>query len=150
MTGDVWPVAFVALVRRNRRRYGGYIAHLGFAVMLIGVAASSSFQHSRNATLRPGQTVSNDGYVFHYVRPTAVATSERVSFGAVIDVTKHGKQVTTLHTDAELLPVDEHARRVHRPLLRQRQRRQHDRPGRRPAARHLDGRGREPAAAGGR
>ena len=44
MTGDAWPVAVGALVRRNRRRYGGYIAHFGFAVMLIGVAASSSFQ----------------------------------------------------------------------------------------------------------
>ena len=52
--------------------------------MLIGVAASSSFQHSRNATLRPGQSVSNDGYVFRYVRPTASTTPERISFGAVI------------------------------------------------------------------
>jgi cytochrome c-type biogenesis protein CcmF len=104
MTRDAWPVAFVALVRRNRRRYGGYIAHFGLAVMLIGVAASSSFQHSRNATLRPGQSVSNDGYVFHYVRPIAVATAERVSFGAVLDVTKDGKQVTTLRTEQRFYP----------------------------------------------
>ena len=104
VTGDIWPVAVLALVRRNRRRYGGYIAHVGFAVMLIGVAASSSFQHSRNATLRPGQSVSNDGLVFHYVRPTATATSERVSFGAVIDVTKGGKPVTRLHTIQSFYP----------------------------------------------
>jgi cytochrome c-type biogenesis protein CcmF len=104
MTRDAWPVAFVALIRRNRRRYGGYIAHFGLAVMLIGVAASSSFQHSRNATLRPGQSVSNDGYVFHYVRPIAVATAERISFGAVLDVTKGGKQVTTLRTEQRFYP----------------------------------------------
>lgn len=104
MTKDVWPVAFVSLVRRNRRRYGGYIAHFGLAVMLIGVAASSSFQHSRNATLRPGQSVSNDGYVFHYVRPIATTSAERVSFGAVIDVTKRGKQVTTLRTEQSFYP----------------------------------------------
>jgi cytochrome c-type biogenesis protein CcmF len=104
MTKDAWPVAWVGLVRRNRRRYGGYIAHFGLAVMLIGVAASSSFQHSRNATLRPGQSVSNDGYVFRYVRPIATTTAERVSFGAVIDVTKGGKQVTTLHTEQSFYP----------------------------------------------
>jgi cytochrome c-type biogenesis protein CcmF len=104
MTHDAWPLALLALVRRNRRRYGGYIAHLGFAVMLIGVAASSSFQHSRNATLKPGQSVSTDGLIFHYVRPTAVATSERVSFGAVIDVTKNGRQVTRLHTMQSFYP----------------------------------------------
>jgi cytochrome c-type biogenesis protein CcmF len=104
ITKDAWPVAWVGLVRRNRRRYGGYIAHFGLAVMLIGVAASSSFQHSRNATLRPGQSVSNDGYIFHYVRPIAVTSAERVSFGAVIDVTKGGKQVTTLHTEQSFYP----------------------------------------------
>ncbi len=43
------------LVRRNRRRYGGYIVHLGVAVALIGVAASTSFQHSRTATIGPGR-----------------------------------------------------------------------------------------------
>ena len=97
-THSAWPIAFAGLVRRNRRRYGGYTAHFGLAVMLIGVAASSSFQHSRNATLRPGQSVSNDGYVFHYVRPVAKVTSERVALGAVINVTKGGKHVTTLRT----------------------------------------------------
>jgi cytochrome c-type biogenesis protein CcmF len=104
VTKDIWPVAWLGLVRRNRRRYGGYIAHFGLAVMLIGVAASSSFQHSRNATLRPGQSVSNDGYIFHYVRPIAVTSAERVSFGAVIDVTKGGKQVTTLRTEQSFYP----------------------------------------------
>jgi cytochrome c-type biogenesis protein CcmF len=105
MTREIWPAAVLALVRRNRRRYGGYIAHVGFAVMLIGVAASSSFQHSVNATLRPGQSVTNDGLVFHYVRPTTAVTSERISFGAVIDVTdKHGGQVTRLHTMQSFYP----------------------------------------------
>ncbi len=98
MTHDAWPVALLALVRRNRRRYGGYIAHLGFAVMLIGVAASSSFQHVRQATLRPGQSVSNDGLVFHYVRPTESVSAERISFGAILDVTKGAHQVVRLHT----------------------------------------------------
>ena len=98
LTRDAWPVAIAALVRRNRRRYGGYIAHLGFAVMLIGVAASSSFQHVRQASLRPGQSVSDDGYVFHYVRPTEQVSAERISFGAILNVTKHGHTVVRLHT----------------------------------------------------
>ena len=104
VTRDAWPVALLGLVRRNRRRYGGYIAHLGFAVMLIGIAASSSFQHSRNVTLRPGQSVSDDGYVFRYVRPTVAVGAERISFGAIINVTKHGKQITGLHTMQSFYP----------------------------------------------
>ena len=46
MAGEAAPLALLALVRRNRRRYGGYIVHVGIAVLFVGVAASSSFQHS--------------------------------------------------------------------------------------------------------
>ncbi len=47
-----------------------------------GVAGSTSFQHQRFATLRPGQSVHLDGYTFKYVHPTAHATAQKVSFGA--------------------------------------------------------------------
>ena len=104
LTGASVPGAFVALVARNRRRYGGYIVHAGVAIALVGVAASTSFQHQRTATLKPGQSVHTDGYTFKYVRATANATAEKISFGAVLAVTKGGRPVTTLHTSYGLYP----------------------------------------------
>jgi cytochrome c-type biogenesis protein CcmF len=98
------PGALVALVARNRRRYGGYIVHAGVAVALIGVAASTSFQHQRTATLKPGQSVRTDGYTFKYVRATASATAQKISLGAVLAVTKGGQPVTTLRTSYGLYP----------------------------------------------
>jgi cytochrome c-type biogenesis protein CcmF len=98
ITHDAWPMALAALVRRNRRRYGGYMAHLGIAVLLIGVAASSSFQHSHDVVLKPGQSTTVDGYRFAYVRPTEAATASKISFGAVLRVSKGRSYVTTLHT----------------------------------------------------
>jgi cytochrome c-type biogenesis protein CcmF len=95
-TGELWPLAAVALVRRNRRRYGGYTVHAGFALLLIGVAASSSFQSSTDVVLTPGQSTKLDGYTFRYVRPTASASAAKLEFGAVIDVTRGGHQVQTL------------------------------------------------------
>ncbi len=103
-THEVAPVALVSLVRRNRRRYGGYLVHAGIALLLIGVAASSSFQHSRNVTLMPGQSTSVDGYKIAYVRPTVAATSQKLSFGAVLRVTRRGRPVTTLHTTRGFYP----------------------------------------------
>ena len=50
------PVALMALVRRNRRRYGGYIVHLGMAIIFVGVAASSTFQRVHDVSLSPGQS----------------------------------------------------------------------------------------------
>jgi cytochrome c-type biogenesis protein CcmF len=107
MTREAPPVALARLVRRNRRRYGGYIVHAGVAVLLIGVAASSSFQHSREVNLAPGQRASVDGYTISYVRPTASATAQRLSFGAVLRVSKSGKTVTTLRTARGFYPAQD-------------------------------------------
>ena len=104
MTNDSVPVALVQLIRRNRRRYGGYTVHAGLAVLLIGVAASSSFQHSQNVIIKPGQSASVDGYKITYVRPTASATAQKISFGAVLNVTKNGKHVSTLKTTRGFYP----------------------------------------------
>jgi len=104
ITDESPPVALAQLVRRNRRRYGGYIVHAGLAVLLIGVAASSSFQHSHDVVLKPGQSVVVDGYKIRYVRPTAVATPAKLSFGAVLDVSKGGRHVTTLRTSRGFYP----------------------------------------------
>jgi cytochrome c-type biogenesis protein CcmF len=107
MTSESPPVALARLVRRNRRRYGGYIVHAGVAVALIGVAASTSFQHSRTATLKPGQSVRDDGYDFRYVRATASASAQKISLGAILNVSKGGHHVTTVHTTYGLYPAED-------------------------------------------
>ena len=111
MTNESAPVALVALVRRNRRRYGGYLVHVGIAVMFVGVAASSTFQHNRDVSLSPGQSAIVGGYRIHYVRPTASVASDPkgtgslLDLGAVLDVSKHGHHVTTLRPSAGYYPT---------------------------------------------
>ena len=104
MTHDPVPLAFVGLIRRNRRRYGGYIVHAGLAVLLVGVAGSSSFQHSQDVILSPGQRASVDGYTIRYVRPTESVSSQKITFGALLNVTKGGKHVTTITTTRSFYP----------------------------------------------
>jgi cytochrome c-type biogenesis protein CcmF len=105
LTGDPLPLALGQLIRRNRRRYGGYIAHAGLAVLLVGVAGSSSFQHSRQVALKPGQQAKVDGYTIRYVKPLAQAQPGRLAFGAVLDVSKQGKHVTTVSTTRRFYPA---------------------------------------------
>jgi cytochrome c-type biogenesis protein CcmF len=104
MVGESPPVALVSLVRRNRRRYGGYIVHAGLAVLLVGVAASSSLKHSRYATLRPGQSAAIGGYTVKYVRPTVAATAQKISLGAVLRVSRGSQPVARLRTAYGLYP----------------------------------------------
>jgi len=94
----------MALVKRNRRRYGGYVVHIGMAVLFVGVAASSSFQHVSELNLSPGQSTKVGAYTVRYVRPIGTITSQSdgahtgatMSLGAVLDVSKHGRHVATL------------------------------------------------------
>jgi cytochrome c-type biogenesis protein CcmF len=96
LTGESPGLALMSLVARNRRRYGGYAVHVGVAVLLVGVAASTTFQHVRDVRLRPGQSTSVGGYDIRYVRPTAALSAQKITLGAVLDVSRHGRHVTTL------------------------------------------------------
>jgi cytochrome c-type biogenesis protein CcmF len=104
------PVALVSLVRRNRRRYGGYLVHLGVMVLFVGVAASSSFQDIHDARLAPGQSTRVGSYTFTYVRPTSALHAasngrlERISLGAVLKVRKDGGPTRIVRTSKDYFP----------------------------------------------
>ncbi len=59
------------LIGRNRRRYGGYLVHVGIAVLFLGVAASSAFLEQRDVRLSPGDTIQVGDYRVTYREATA-------------------------------------------------------------------------------
>ncbi|MEI8255711.1 MAG: cytochrome c-type biogenesis CcmF C-terminal domain-containing protein, partial [Deltaproteobacteria bacterium] len=60
-----WFTSFGRLVSRNRRRYGGYIVHVGIAMMFLGW--SGQYWHSEaEALLRPGETMTVGEYTVRY------------------------------------------------------------------------------------
>jgi len=99
LSGGTYPRALTALFARNRRRYGGYVVHVGVAILLIAVAASSSFQTSRDLRLRPGDSATVDDYTITYDRPIAEIdpAEQRLTFGSVLDVSRGGKPYATLY-----------------------------------------------------
>ena len=104
------PLAFVSLVRRNRRRFGGYFVHVGIIVMFVGVAASSSFKEVHDVSLNPGEKARVGDYEFTYVEPTAEIHAapngrlERIAFGAHLRVGKAGGDTKLLHTSKDYFP----------------------------------------------
>ena len=110
MSRDSVPAALVAVVRRNRRRYGGYTVHAGIALLFVGVAASSAFQDQRLIQLRPGQTERIDGYAITYERPTSrlIAADngrlERIDLGADLRIRRGDGDAQTLHTYKSYFP----------------------------------------------
>jgi len=90
LSGESTPAAMVGLVTRNRRRYGGYIVHAGVAVVLIGIAASSSFQTNRDVNLKPGESTVVDGRRITYVKPIVEVDSEKYTFAQRLRVEDGG------------------------------------------------------------
>ena len=54
--------ALRTLARRNQRRYGGLVVHLGVVLILMGIAGSMSYSIEREATLERGQTLAVGPY----------------------------------------------------------------------------------------
>jgi cytochrome c-type biogenesis protein CcmF len=109
MAGEAPPKAMVSLVRRNRRRYGGYIVHLGIAILFVGVAASSTFQNERDVRMRPGDTTRVGDYTVRFERSTADLDTrndrlESIRFGAHLRVQREGGEAVTLVTERRYYP----------------------------------------------
>ena len=89
-SGGSLPGSVVEVARGNRRRYGGYLVHLGFVVLLVGVASSSSFDTKRDVTLMPGESAQVEDFRVTYERPTVSRDDQALTFGAMLRVAPTG------------------------------------------------------------
>jgi cytochrome c-type biogenesis protein CcmF len=86
--GESWPSAFIGLIRGNRRRYGGYVAHIGALLVAVGVTASATFRTEREATLVPGQTLMVSGRTVRLKGVWGREEPQRSVIGATLEVLK--------------------------------------------------------------
>ena len=91
--GEAYPAAFLNLLSGNRPRYGGYIVHLGIAMLAIGAIASSFFSVQRDIAMKPGDVASFGDYTFRYVGAIHTIHPDRAESIAAFDVWK-GEQLT--------------------------------------------------------
>src|SRR5947209_1746141 len=90
------PRALSRLVGKNRRRYGGYIIHVGVVAVFVGVAASSAFRVEVQQTLAAGQEVAAGKFTLRYERITKQDDPHMSRLAAVVSVWRDGKRIATL------------------------------------------------------
>jgi cytochrome c-type biogenesis protein CcmF len=66
ISGENYFTALIRLFQRNRRRYGGYLIHVGVLVMGIGVIGSLNYQQQTQRSLAPGGTVTIGAYTIRF------------------------------------------------------------------------------------
>ena len=64
--GRNWLAAVAGLFDRDRGRYGGYLVHLGIAVMAVAIVGSNIYQQQVRATVAPGESFEVGDYTIAY------------------------------------------------------------------------------------
>jgi cytochrome c-type biogenesis protein CcmF len=90
--GESVVASLYNLVAKSRRRYGGYIVHVGIAVMFIGFAGRA-WGVDKEVTLKPGEMVTLEEYQVTYQGTRMEVDAEKRMLFADLDVTRHGKPV---------------------------------------------------------
>jgi cytochrome c-type biogenesis protein CcmF len=92
------------LVTTNKRRWGGYIVHVGVVVIIIGITGSSAFQLEGTFTVPPGESFQLGPYeiAFHEVAFTRTPRAE--TYEARLDIFRGGRLAATLRPAREIFP----------------------------------------------
>jgi cytochrome c-type biogenesis protein CcmF len=95
-TGTDLFTALVGLVGRNKRRYGGYIVHLGVVLIFFGFAGET-FKLEETVALKPGQEVTVGRYTLRHDVMKVADDDQKQMVTAYISVFEGGKQIDTLY-----------------------------------------------------
>ncbi|HUL71945.1 MAG TPA: cytochrome c-type biogenesis CcmF C-terminal domain-containing protein [Vicinamibacterales bacterium] len=95
-TGTDLFTALVGLFARSRRRYGGYVIHLGIVLVFLGFAGNG-FQRELELTMRPNQQVELGPYVVHYEKLTVTDDGQKQMVTAQLDLSSGGKMLASMY-----------------------------------------------------
>ncbi len=94
-TGSGWAHAIARTLLRNRRRYGGYVVHLGVVLIVAGLAGGA-WKKEAQALVSPGDSMKVGAYELVYQELVQTSTSEKDVFGAELAIHRGGEQVAEL------------------------------------------------------
>jgi cytochrome c-type biogenesis protein CcmF len=95
-SGSNWLSAFVSMLRKQRRRYGAYVVHLGIVLITLGVVGSSSYKIEESITLDPSAVRTVGGYTLRYEEFSYVPSVGKDVATATLMVYEGDSQVAVL------------------------------------------------------
>ncbi len=91
-TGTDRFTAMVGLFARSRRRYAGYIVHLGIVLIFFGFAGNG-YKLEEQINLEPGQQVAIGAYVVHFDALKVTDDGQKQMITGHTSVTKNGESI---------------------------------------------------------
>ena len=85
--GEPLPGALWGLMRRNGRRYGGYVIHFGIVLIGVAIIGNEFYQSTTHVTLASGGSVELSGYTLTYTALESERKSNHTEVRASLQVT---------------------------------------------------------------
>ena len=105
--GESFGAALMRLTGANRRRYGGYVAHLGIFIAAAGIAASSAFRSEREATLKVGESMNVGGITARLKDVWGREEPQRSVIGATVELVDGGRVYGALSPRMNFYPMSQ-------------------------------------------
>jgi len=96
--------AAVGAFGRNRRLYGGLVAHLGLVIAIVGITWSSTFSVTREVTLARGQSVAFAGSTLRYDGTRVVNQPQRTVLVTTLSILRDARRVGVLIPSLNVYP----------------------------------------------
>jgi cytochrome c-type biogenesis protein CcmF len=96
LMGESPGTALTRLIGKNRRRYGGYVVHVGIVMAFVGIAASSAFRIEEQRTLGAGEQVQVGRFTLTYKGVRTEDTPHVTSMLADVEVSAGGRVIATM------------------------------------------------------
>lgn len=88
--------ALLGMMLRGRRRYGGYVVHVGIVLMFVGFAGTA-YQKEEQIEMRPGQEINFAGYSLKLLKLRHEEDRQKEMVTGDILVSQRGKEIDRLH-----------------------------------------------------
>jgi cytochrome c-type biogenesis protein CcmF len=95
-TGTDVFTALVGLVGRNKRRYGGYVVHVGIVLMFLGFAGEG-IKQERTVVLKPGQDATISDYTVRLDAIRVTQDSRKQAITAHVTALRDGAELTKMY-----------------------------------------------------
>jgi cytochrome c-type biogenesis protein CcmF len=95
-TGTDMLTALIGLMARNKRRYGGYIIHVGIVLIFLGFAGNG-FNRNEEVTLKPGQQTTVGNFTVHLNGVKVTDDGQKQMITADTTLLRDGKEVARMY-----------------------------------------------------
>jgi cytochrome c-type biogenesis protein CcmF len=99
MTKEKIYLSFYRLMTKNRRRYGGYIVHIGIAFIAMGIIGSQNYDVQTMKTVNLGDSIEVKDYRINYERLDQKREGINDIVYAEMTVFRNGKRIGTIQPE---------------------------------------------------